>query len=652
MKKQKYWLKILLLIFIGVGANLLLLGLGSILIAHLTIYHLETPRYFFPFISHPDKAIVSLFTGDTLLDKRIHDFYLDPKVQGLFCFFYLVITFKNWLPINKKETRKDKPELGTHGTSRFKTREEILSMSGADRKGFVLGKYEGKEIIHDIRSSKLNQFVAVFGGSGSGKSIGLVVPNVLHTAQRLGYSMMISDPKGEIYDYTKESLRELGYDILYFNLWDLKKSMRYNPLDYIDPDNPDEGIASISQLIISNTENSKKTGGDPFWDRAELNLLKSLIFYIYEAMPPEYCHMASVLKLGIMASRDIEGFERMMNELDPNSSAREAWDIFRSAPEKTRGNIIGGFGGRLQLWTLSGVKQLTATSDFNLNQLGRKKTALFLITRDADSTYDLLPSLLIEQTFKELYSQAAQNPGGKLSVPVRLFLDELGNIAPINNLPRRVGAMRGRGISCCLIFQSISQFKDRYGETVSEEILDSCNTTILLGTDEEKSKEYFSKKLGPTTTETIGTSESKSNHSESLGKSSSHTQRPLMTPDEIGRLHEDKLIVFQKTQFPMILDKNYCLEWENWHEIPTVSWVEDLPIRDDEELALPSINKSNFVLDNYKPRTKTTHIRKRMPPQLRKRPTLAAIKPNKTLSDVEAEKPKKKLFSKKAKKSV
>src|SRR5690606_33656566 len=212
----------------------------------------------------------------------------------------------------------------------------------------------------------------------------------------------------------------------------------------------------------------------------------ALILYVKEVCPPEEQHLTSVLEVGLSIGDNPEAMDALFEKLPRQSAARMAYRIFDQSEDRTRSSILTGFGNRLRLWAEPEIQRLTAKTDIDLEQLGEpgRKIALYILTPSYDSTFDMIPAMVVDQAFQQLYRKAERMPGNRLATPVRLFLDELANIAPISELRRKVATMRGYGISAFLIFQSKSQFENRYGKEVAAEIIDSCDTRLLLGTND------------------------------------------------------------------------------------------------------------------------------------------------------------------------
>ena len=557
-------------------ANPLTVGLGSIYVSNIRTHKIEGMTKATEYIlGNPMDTIKGLFFGgfDAVIEGA-HQLYTDPKLQGIYwgaIAVYGLLSLSSFR--NRKVKRKDAAKYGSHGTASWMTSRQIKKYLLKDPKGMIVGEYKGKPCTQPLESSN-NQMAVVIGGSGSGKSAGYTIPNVLHICEHLGESMVITDPKGEIYDTTAPTLRQHGYNIICVNLLDMKKSDRYNPLDYV---NEDTEALSLAETIIKNTSAGGRDGD--FWERTERNLIAALIMYIKQARPKEEQHLASVLRMGNSIGEDPDHVKALFDNLPEDSSAKEKYSIFNHSVKETRSSILTGFGVRLELWGEKRIAELTAKSDFDIKLLGREKTALYILTPDSESTFDIITAMLVDQVFQELIKDADRSEGRRLKNPVRLILDEVANIAPINDLERRISTIRSRGIRCSLIFQSKKQFENRYGAGRAAEIMDSCDNQILLQANDNYTSSHFSKKLDTTTILIGSKSETESTKGGSSGINYSYTGRPLMTPGEIEKMDEDQLILFQKGKPPAKLKKHYWFKQKRWKDIQTTSWVTDVEER-------------------------------------------------------------------------
>jgi len=552
-------------------------------------------RAYNEFVKQPKLAFNVLIEGQTHgkeIFLKIHELYFDYRFQIAFWSIYLlVVAFR--FSTRKVLKKQDASDYGSHGTARWASQKEIKEHLMKDDKGFILGEYKKQRIIHPMNSD-LNQIISVFGGSGAKKSTSIAIPNILYNSVNVGSSLIVTDPKGELYNITSEFLRDQGYEVLLFNLLDMKKSLRYNPVDYVE--NTEEALR-LSNMIISNTDGNAQTN-DPMWKNAEMAYYAALMMYLKETRPKEEQHIKSILQFGTKIGRDEDLLDEIFDSLPDDSEALEMYNIFRLAQDKTRAGILIGFGVRLKLWVSKNVANLTAKSDFNLNQLGNRKTALFLLIPDNDSTYDLLPGLLIDQAFQELYKQAGMNDTGALEIRVRCILDEIANISTINNFERKVSSMRSRGISVVPIFQSITQFANRYDKDRWSEILSSSDTIVFLGTNDQKTAKYFSEKLGKTTLLINGITETSNDRGDSETKSHNFIGKPLLSPDELEKFPRNELIVFQSGRNPIKLKKHLYYKQNEWRDLKVINWTKTYPDRTDDKMKIFNpFNETNLLDD-------------------------------------------------------
>lgn len=673
-KNPIFWFKFSLFISVGCILNVLTLGYLSVVVPSLKFYGpeglIQTTLFFIKDVGHALSVLLFGEVGNNPAFRDAHRFFTKPLFQTVFWGIYALLFYRILRVNNKEPSKKEAHEYGSHGTARWMSRKEIIQYYLHNKPGFVLGSYEWptwirkifherwdtichtlnaikglgdrldrfvkkywpyiflNECIHSL-DDRLNNIIAVIGASNAGKSVSIAAPNILHTAEKTGRSMIITDPKGELYNWTADRLRQQGYDVYIFNLLDTKKSHRYNPLDHVTTTLEAQ---RLSATIIRSTSTQNEKGGDPFFENAEQNLLTSLILYVCEQRPKEERHLGSVLEVGMCLGDNEEAFDRLFDDLPQTSKARKAYRIFKQGSDKTKGNVLQGFGVRLQLWVDDEIIKLTSASDFQITDFGKKKTAIFLLFPVVEGTFDVLPALFIDQTFRLLYDVADQN-GGTLPIPMFLILDELGNIAPIAELSRKIQTMRGKGFSAVLMFQDLEQFEKVYGTKNAHGILGSCNTQILLGTTGNlHTRKHFSELLDDTTWTIETNSENKNQNGESSGRSESHIQRRLMTPGEIGNMSFDELLLIQAGRHPARLKKNYL---PRSMQVPIKPW-QDITDRQDKEVAITELDLPKAQLQKLE-----------RPSKFRRRPPTRVVKVKEPTSTQQQEKPKKRLFSKK-----
>jgi type IV secretion system protein VirD4 len=585
-----------ILLFLGGGAmfNVLLLGYISLLMAHLQAYKIEGLSILFNLLTQePLIAVMEIVlgSGSTPVIQSGHELYLNVKLQGVYWLLYVFNAYKILFTKSKRFRKIDASKHGTHGSARWASPKEIKQRFLQTDKGMIVGAFKGKPCIQAIDGEN-NHMTLVYGGSGSGKTSGYSIPNILHISETLGESFVITDPKGDTYNATVPRLKELGYNVYRINLLDFRKSHRYNPLDYVT--NGPEALSLVNTLMKNTGEDRKSD----FWEKAERSLYAALILYLKETRPKEEQHFLSVLRLGLQIGKNPDLLNQIFEQLPDDSEAKTFYDIFNNAEDKTRSGILVGFGVRLQLWAIKDIRNLTAKNDFDIRELGRKKTAVFILTRDEESTFDLITAMFIDQTFQELVKEARIKPNQCLGVPVRMILDEIANIAPINDLQKRMAVMRSRGVRVSLIFQGIQQFKNRYGDGIAAEISDSCDNQIVLQANDNSTAVPVSEMLGKTTILTNSVSQNHNERGSSSGMNYSMQGRELMTAQEIRNKDKRKLILFQKGEDPAFIDKYFYYEQKRWKNIQQTSW-NDEPNRIDEPLSIfsPSIPSAPFIAE-------------------------------------------------------
>lgn len=543
-------------VIVAAVLNIMIVGSISHIYVLYQSHGMSAPNELINLIStSPGEIITGLFSAP------VSDIYLNNRVQGIYWLVVLLAVVFQALKRRKGFSKENADKYGSHGTARLATPGEIKKLH--NKEGMIVGEYKKKPLIQPI-DGKNNHMTLIYGGSGSGKTAGYSIPNVLHISETLKESFVITDPKGDIFKATRNHLQQQGYDVLTVNLIDMQRSDRYNPLDYIHKANDSMSLATT---IIKNTSGENKSG-DSMWEHAEHALLSALIQFLKETRPKREQHFKNVLHLGNMIRKKPKEIDDLFNELPDNSTAKHLYNIFANSEDKTRTGILIGFASRLRLWALEDLSSLTATSDFNINQLGQKKTALFIITPDSESTFDMITAILIDQVFQELIKQATENDSKHLNVPVRMILDEVANIAPISDLQKRVAVMRSRGVRITLMFQGVQQFKNRYGEGQAAEISDSCDNTILMAANDSSTSVPMSNKLGKTTLMISSQSHSSNDRGESSGFNYSFTGRELMTPDELENMPDNKCVLFQKGKYPAYIDKHFYFKQKKWNIIP------------------------------------------------------------------------------------
>ena len=432
-----------------------------------------------------------------------------------------------------------------HGSSDWsKNGEQYQVLS--NKKGIILA--EGNYLPVDKRG---NINVLVVGGSGSGKSASYSIPNAF---QQLG-SYVFTDPKGELYDKTAGYLKANGYEIKVLNLVRPENSDGYNPLMHIS--------SEIDVDVIANTivkgQKTEGSGSDPFWDDSAEMLLKALIYYLMATRPEEEQNLASCAEL-VRAANTNGGsnlLTELISKLPYDHPARMNYKSIEIAPEKTYSSILSTLQSKLGKFDSKEIAEVTSTDTINFQEIGSKKTAVYVISSDTHTAYDFLLTIFFAQMIQQLYDFADQN-GGALKVPTYFILDEFANIGKVPDFDKKISTSRSRKISFSVILQNLDQLEAVY-EKSYETIIGNCDTHVFLGSNSYKTVEYFSKALGEKTIERDSISINRDRQYFKTGQSTSDQvmARALMTPDELRRMDNDLCIIFEKGIKPVKANKFY-----------------------------------------------------------------------------------------------
>ncbi len=390
-------------------------------------------------------------------------------------------------------------------------------------------------------------------GSGSGKSASYSIPNAY---QMLG-SYVFTDPKGELYDKTAGYLKQHGYDIKVLNLVRPQNSDGYNPLMHIS--------SELDVDVIANTVvkgQKSESGQDPYWDDMAEMLLKALIYYLIATRPPEEQNLASCAELVRAANKNGGSnlLTELMNQLPYDHPARMNYKSIEIAPEKTYGSILSSLQSKLGKFDSSEIAELTSTNTIDFEEIGSKKTAVYVISSDTHTAYDFLLTIFFSQMIQQLYDFADRN-GGKLPTPTYFILDEFANIGKVPDFDKKISTSRSRKISFSVILQNLDQLEAVY-EKSYETIIGNCDTHVFLGSNSQKTVEYFSKALGEKTIERESVSVNKDKHNwrQGVNVSDQVMARALMTPDELRRMDNDLCIIYEKGIKPVKAEKYYYFQ--------------------------------------------------------------------------------------------
>ena len=408
-----------------------------------------------------------------------------------------------------------------------------------------------------------NKNVLVVGGSGSGKTRFWLKPNLLQCHS----SYVITDPKGSIVVECGNALLQKGYKLKIFNTINFSKSMRYNPMAYI---HSEKDILKLVTALMTNTKGEGQ-GGDPFWDKAERLLLVSLIAYLHYEAPVEEQNFATLLEMlnTMQVSEDDETYQNPVDLLfedlgkkKPKSFAGRQYKLYKLAAGKTAKSILISCGARLAPFDIQELRDLTMYDELQLDTLGDKKTALFLIMSDTDSTFNFLISMVYTQLFNLLCDKADDVYGGKLPIHVRCLIDECANIGQIPNLEKLVATIRSREISACLVLQARSQLKAIYKDN-ADTIVGNMDSQIFLGGSEPTTLKDLSEMLGKETIDAFNTSDTRGN-SPSYGTTFQKMGHELLSRDELAVLDGGKCILQLQGVRPFLSDKYDLTQHPNY----------------------------------------------------------------------------------------
>lgn len=409
-----------------------------------------------------------------------------------------------------------------------------------------------------------NKNVLVIGGSGSGKTRFYVKPNLM----QMHSSYCVTDPKGTIVIECGKMLEDNGYEIKILNTINFKKSMKYNPFAYL---RSEKDILKLVQTIIANTKGEGEKAGEDFWVKAEKLYYTALIGYIFYEAPREEKNFATLLDM-IDASEVREDDETYMNPIDrlfealekkePTHFAVKQYKKYKLAAGKTAKSILISCGARLAPFDIQELRDLMKEDELELDTLGDRKTALFVIISDTDDTFNFVVSIMYSQLFNLLCDKADDEYGGRLPVHVRCLLDEFANIGLIPKFEKLIATIRSREISASIILQAQSQLKAIYKDN-ADTIVGNCDSTLFLGGKEKTTLKELSETLGKETIDLYNTSETRSN-ANSYGLNYQKTGKELMSQDEITVMDGSKCIFQLRGVRPFLSDKFDITKHKNY----------------------------------------------------------------------------------------
>ena len=532
------------------------------------------PYLLFFYIGNIFASHVNSYVGGDIIDRILVAFsqidtlkYIPSlKIKNLIPGLILSVVIKLIL-IQKKKKAKKFREGREYGSARWGHEKDIEPY--IDKKfenNVLLTQTERLTMNNRPKNPKYarNKNVLVIGGSGSGKTRFFVKPNLM----QMHSSYVVTDPKGTLVLECGKMLERNGYEIKILNTINFKKSMRYNPFAYLKSE---KDILKLVQTIIANTKGEGEKSTEDFWVKAEKLYYTALIGYIWYEAPKEEQNFTTLLAM-IDASEVREEDENFKNAVDymfealekekPNHFAVKQYKKYKLAAGKTAKSILISCGARLAPFDIQELRDLMKEDELELDTLGEKKTALFVIISDTDDTFNFVVSIMYSQLFNLLCDKADDEYGGRLPVHVRCLLDEFANIGLIPKFEKLIATIRSREISACIILQAQSQLKSIYKDN-ADTIVGNCDSTLFLGGKERTTLKELSESLGKETIDLYNTSETRSNQ-KSFGLNYQKTGKELMSQDEITVMDGGKCIYQLRGVRPFLSDKFDITKHKNY----------------------------------------------------------------------------------------
>ena len=532
------------------------------------------PYLLFFYIGNIFASHVNSYVGGDIIDRILVAFsqidtlkYIPSlKIKNLIPGLILSVLIKLIL-IQKKKKAKKFREGREYGSARWGNEKDIEPY--IDKKfenNVLLTQTERLTMNNRPKNPKYarNKNVLVIGGSGSGKTRFFVKPNLM----QMHSSYVVTDPKGTLVLECGKMLERNGYEIKILNTINFKKSMRYNPFAYLKSE---KDILKLVQTIIANTKGEGEKSTEDFWVKAEKLYYTALIGYIWYEAPKEEQNFTTLLAM-IDASEVREEDENFKNAVDymfealekekPNHFAVKQYKKYKLAAGKTAKSILISCGARLAPFDIQELRDLMKEDELELDTLGEKKTALFVIISDTDDTFNFVVSIMYSQLFNLLCDKADDEYGGRLPIHVRCLLDEFANIGLIPKFEKLIATIRSREISACIILQAQSQLKSIYKDN-ADTIVGNCDSTLFLGGKERTTLKELSESLGKETIDLYNTSETRSNQ-KSFGLNYQKTGKELMSQDEITVMDGGKCIYQLRGARPFLSDKFDITKHKNY----------------------------------------------------------------------------------------
>ncbi|HGD2303986.1 TPA: VirD4-like conjugal transfer protein, CD1115 family [Streptococcus agalactiae] len=532
------------------------------------------PYLLFFYIGNIFASHVNSYVGGDIIDRILVAFsqidtlkYIPSlKIKNLIPGLILSVVIK-LIIIQKKKKAKKFREGREYGSARWGNEKDIEPY--IDKKfenNVLLTQTERLTMNNRPKNPKYarNKNVLVIGGSGSGKTRFFVKPNLM----QMHSSYVVTDPKGTLVLECGKMLERNGYEIKILNTINFKKSMRYNPFAYLKSE---KDILKLVQTIIANTKGEGEKSTEDFWVKAEKLYYTALIGYIWYEAPKEEQNFTTLLAM-IDASEVREEDENFKNAVDymfealekekPNHFAVKQYKKYKLAAGKTAKSILISCGARLAPFDIQELRDLMKEDELELDTLGEKKTALFVIISDTDDTFNFVVSIMYSQLFNLLCDKADDEYGGRLPIHVRCLLDEFANIGLIPKFEKLIATIRSREISACIILQAQSQLKSIYKDN-ADTIVGNCDSTLFLGGKERTTLKELSESLGKETIDLYNTSETRSNQ-KSFGLNYQKTGKELMSQDEITVMDGGKCIYQLRGVRPFLSDKFDITKHKNY----------------------------------------------------------------------------------------
>lgn len=468
---------------------------------------------------------------------------------GIYAFIRLHDRFGSHDLDDRNFARSQRGTYGTAGWMGEKELKAVLEVSTPQKaRGIILGQNEHGSVICLPEDTRLNKHIAVFGASGTMKSRGVIRPALFQSIRR-GESVVVTDPKSEIYSDTVELFRKHGYTVRVYNLLNPDLSDSWNCMFDLGGDTLMAQV--LTDVIIANTKGDGK--GDHFWDNGEGNLLKSLILYVNldATHRPEERNLPAVYQM--LTQNSEKQLTALFDRLPLDHPARAPYSLFSQASDTVRAGVVLGLGTRLQVLQSEAVRRITRQSDIDLSLPGQTKCVYYIILDDQNSSLEFLSSLFFAFMFIKLVRYADSTPEQRCKVPVNIVLDEMNNIGVIPDFSRRLSTIRSRALQVLMCCQNLPQIQNRYPNNLWAELVGNADTQLMLGCTDDVTAEYFSARSGDMTVEVNSTMTTRQSiavaqiipqyrYTEGLGR------RRLLTPDEVLRLPNDQLLVIIRGQ--------------------------------------------------------------------------------------------------------